>query len=158
VNVVKKTSALIALVLLAGCKKEVPPPEPPPVKAPEPVKPAPKPVTPPKPKAPPLTDAQNAAIKSAFEGARALVKQADALKSQGDTLVKSAGAAAANDVYVQAKDLYRKAVEAVSEWCDGDLGGKVTDAQLKDYLGDYVAELSRWQKSMSELGKIHKDD
>ena len=35
---------------------------------------------------------------------------------------------------------------------------KVTDAQVKDYLFDYEAELSRWTKSMSELGKIHKDN
>jgi hypothetical protein len=158
VIVVKKTCSLLVLVLLAACHKEEPKPETPAAKPPEPVKPAPKAATPPKPKAPPLTDAQNAGIKAAFDGARALVKQADALKSKGDALVKSSGPAAANDTYVQAKDLYHKAVESVSEWCDGDLGGKVSDAQLKDYLGDYVNELSRWQKSMSELGKIHKDN
>jgi len=157
VKVVKKTSALLVLLLLAACKKEEAKVEPAPVKAPEPVKAPPKPVAAAKPKAQPLTEAQNAGIKAAFDGARALVKQADALKSKGDTMVKSGGPAAANDTYVQAKELYHKAVESVSDWCDGDLGGKVTDAQLKDYLGDYVNELSRWQKSMSELGKIHKD-
>jgi hypothetical protein len=158
VILVKKTCSLLALVLLASCSKDVPPPEQPAAKPPEPVKAPPKPVPAAKPKAPPLTDAQNAGIKAAFDASRALVKQADALKSKGDMIVKSQGPAAANDTYVQAKDLYHKAVEGVSEWCDGDLGGKVTDAQLKDYLGDYVNELSRWQKSMSELGKIHKDN
>jgi len=158
VILVKKTSALLVLALLVGCKKEEPKVEPAPVKPPEPVKAPPKQVPAAKPKAPPLTEAQNAGIKAAFDGARALIKQADALKSQGDMLVKTGGPAAANDVYVKAKQLYHDAVGAVSDWCDGDLGGKVTDAQLKDYLGDYVNELSRWQKSMSELGKIHKDD
>jgi len=159
VKVVKKTCALLALVLLAACKKDVPPPEQPAAKPPEPVKAPPKPVTPPKPKAPPLTDAQNAGIKAAFDGARTLVKQADALKAKGDALVKSAGPAAANDTYVQAKDLYHKAVESVSVWMDSDdIGGKLSQAQINDYLGDYAAELNRWTKSMSDLGKIHKDN
>ncbi len=155
----KQTCAVIVLAVLAGCGgDEVKQPAP---AAPAPVAPAPAPVKPSVPKkvmAPPLTDAQNTAVKAAFDTARGFVKQADALKLQGDNLVKAQGAAAANDTYVKAKDLYHQAVMTVSDWTDGDLGGKVTDAQRDDYLGDYTREVSRWQKAMSDLGKIHKDN
>jgi len=160
---VKKTCAFLALaVLLAGCggcgEEQKPVDQAPPKQA-EPPKAPPKQTPVAKPKAPPLTDAQWAGIKAAFESSRKKVKEADALKAEGDALVKSSGPAAANDTYVKAKQLYHDAVEDVSVWMDSDdLGGKFTSAQIEDYLGDYTHELKRWTTSMSELGKIHKDN
>jgi hypothetical protein len=43
----------------------------------------------------------------------------------------------------------------MSDWCDGDLVGKVTDAQVKEYLSMEVAEVGKWQRAMSDLGKLH---
>jgi len=153
---VKNTAALVLLAFAAGCSDPPPPPA-------APAKPAeaPKPATPPKPAkpnmAPPLSDAQNAAIAKAFTEARALAKEAEAAKAEGDRIEKAQGRDAANATLVKAKDLYHKALENVSDWTDGDLGGKVTDAQLKDYLGTYVSEVGKWQKAISDIGKVHKD-
>ena len=150
----KKTAALIVLAFAAGCSD--PPPKP--VEAPKPAQ-APKPVAPPKAAkpnmAPPLSDAQNAAISKAFTEARALAKEAADLKAEGDKIEKAQGRDAANATLYKAKSLYHKAVESVSDWTDGDLAGKVTDAQLKDYLGTYTAEVGKWQKAISDMGKVH---
>lgn len=153
----KKTAPLALLFLVAACGPDKPAPAP---KQPDPT-PAPAPVAtaPAKPgKAPPLSDAQNAALKKDFETARGFAKQADKFKADGDMQAKGQGMAAANDNFVKARELYQKAVGTVSDWIDGDLAGKVTDAQVKDYLYDYVAEVGRWQKTVADMGKLHKDE
>jgi hypothetical protein len=153
---VKKTCTLLALVLLASCSEDAPKPTPPvepPKPAPVAVKPAPtKPSM-----APPLSEAQKKALEAAFADARALAKQADQAKTEGERIEKAQGRDAANATLVKAKDLYHKAVEMVSDWTDGDLAGKITDAQVKDYLSNYVTEVGKWQKAISDIGKVHKD-
>jgi hypothetical protein len=152
---VKKTAALLALVLLAGCSKAPPPPAPEPAPAP-----APKPAEAPKPAkpnmAPPLSDAQKAALKIAFDKARELVKQAQKFKAEGEAIEKAQGREAANNTLVKAKDLFREACELTEDWVEPDLG-KVTEGQVKDYLTEYFNERARWQKAMAEMGKLHKD-
>ena len=147
--------AALALLLLAGCGPKAPPPAPKPAEQPKPPAPVAAPAKPGK--APPLSDAQMAALKKDFETARALVKDADKFKVEGDAILKAQGAAAANDTFVKSKELYQKAVGTVSDWIDGDLAGKVSDAQVKDYLGEYVGEVGRWQKAISSMGKLAKD-
>ena len=44
--------------------------------------------------------------------------------AEGEKIEKAQGRDAANATLVKAKDLYHKAVETVSDWTDGDLGGK----------------------------------
>jgi hypothetical protein len=158
VTVVTKISAVFAIALLAcGCGEKEPAP------APTPPAPPPAPVAPPKngpakvTMAPPLTDIQRTELNKSFTAARELAKQADKAKAEADLIEKTQGRAAANDKLVEAKDLYHRAAESVSDWLDGDLAGKVTDAQLKDYLGAYVAEVGKWQKAYADLSKVHKD-
>lgn len=151
------TTACLVLLAFSAAACNDPPPPPPVKKAPEPVAP-PKPAPPPKPNlAPPLSAAQKAALDAAFTTARGYAKQAAELKIQADAIERSKGRAEANDTLVRSKELYHKACEAVSDWVEGDLAGKISDAQVKDYLGDYVSEVGRWQKAMSDIGKVHKD-
>ncbi len=154
-----KQSALLLVLatLLPACGEEPAPTPtaPPPVVAKKPV--APPPVAQPG-KATPLSESQKQALEAAFNEARGYAKEADGLKIQADAIERAQGRAAANDKLVQAKELYHKACDTVSDWLDGDLAGKVTDAQVKDYLGSYVTEAGRWQKAISDIGKVHKDD
>lgn len=146
---------VVALAALSGCSKEEPPPAPAP--APEPPKAAPAKPAPAKPNlAPPLSDAQKAAMEKSFNAARELVKKAREFKAQGDALVKTQGIQAANDVYVKARDLYRQATETTEEWIEPELG-KVTEAQVKDYLGSMLSERGTWVKENASMGKLHKD-
>ena len=153
---VTKTAALpiLALLVLAGCEAKAPPPAP---KAANPAPSTAPAATPAKPgKAPPLTDAQKAEMQTCFTKARAIVKEAEKLKAEGEILEKGQGRAAANDTLVKAKDKYREALEMTEEWTEPELN-KVTDAQVKDWLYDQVAERGKWTKAIADLGKLHKD-
>lgn len=150
-----KYAALLVLAALAGCKKEAPPPAPAPVA--EPPKPAPVKPAPAKPSlAPPLSDAQKAAMEKCFNAARELVKQARGLRTQAEAIEKTQTREAANDIYVKARDLYRQATESTEEWIEPELG-KVTEAQVKDYLGSMLSERGAWVKENASMGKLHKD-
>jgi hypothetical protein len=155
VSDVKKSAVLVVLAFAAGCSDPPPKPADPPKPAEAPKTAAPKASKPGM--APPISDAQWTAIKAAFVTARGYGAEADKLRTEGANLERTQGRAAANDTLVKAKELYHKAVEAVSDWTDGDLGGKITDAQVKDYLGEYMIDVGKWQKAMSEMSKVHKD-
>ena len=152
----KKTCLVLVLCVSAAACRDPPPPAPP-MKAPVAPPPA-KAAAPAKPSlAPPLSAAQKAALDAVFTTARDLVKKARKLKQDGEVLEKTKGRQAANDTYVQAKELYRKAVDETEEWIEPDLG-KVTAAQVKDHLEAYNSERSQWIKEISDMGKVHKDD
>ena len=151
-----KPCLLLALALLAGCGDDPPKPAPvptPPVAAtkPQQTSQTSKPNT-----APPLTEVQKAEMQKVVVSARELVKQARGFKKQGDGLLKSGGPQAANDTYVKARDLFRKALDMTEDWTEPELG-KVTEAQVKDHLQDVVNERAAWTKENAEMGKLHKD-
>ena|ERR1043166_6459715 len=158
IAVMKKACAVLALALLAGCGNDVPPPDP--VRTPAPPPPPPAKQLPPKPAmAPPLSAAAKTEMDATFNEARAKVKQAREFKKQGDGLLKANGAAAANDTYVKAKELYHQAVDMTEVWIEPEISPpKVTAAQVHDYLESYNSERGRWIQEMAELGKVHKDD
>lgn len=151
----KKTAALVLIALVAGCS---PPPAPPPepVKSPEPPT-APVVAKPARPAmAPPLSAAQKQVMESAFTAAREMVKKARDLRREAEQIEKAQGREAANDTYVKARDLYRDATESTEDWIEPEIG-KVTEAQVKDYLTSYLEERGTWVKENASMGKLHKD-
>ena len=151
----KKTAAFVLLALLAGCSKP-PAPPPAPVAAPEPPKPV-APAKPPRPNmAPPLSSAQKQVMEAAFTAAREMVKKARDLRRQAEQIEKTSSREAANNTYVQARDLYREATESTEDWIEPEIG-KVTEAQVKDYLTSYLEERGTWVKENASMGKLHKD-
>ena len=102
----------------------------------------------------PLTDAQMAKMKKTFEEARALVEQARTHRKAGE-----AAGAAGNGIsdaiphYQEARPLYRRACEMVEDWVEPDLG-VVTEGQVEEFLRPEVAELGKWQKENSGMGKF----
>ena len=152
----KKTALFLTLALAAaaGCSKKAPPAEPKPAEAPPTPAATPTPAKPSK--SPQLTDTQKAEMQASFTKARALVKEAEKLKGEGELLEKSQGRAAANDTLFAAKDKYREALDITEDWVEPELG-KVTEAQVKDWLYDQTSERGRWTKASADLGKLHKD-
>ena len=152
-----KKTCLLALAFVAACGDPPPPP-----KAADPPKPvvAPKPgpIEPPRvgSKAPPLTAAQEAEKQKALTASREKVKQAREFKKQGFEILKNKGPEAANDILVKAKDLFRAALAETEDWVEPE-PGKVTEAQVKDYMQDVVNERATWTKEVAEMGKLHKN-
>jgi hypothetical protein len=152
-----RAAALAVLATLSSaCNQKAPaPPAPPPAPAPaaQPKPAGPKPPEPP----PKLSDTQMGALQLAFKSARQQVEEARKLKREGEAIERSKSRQEANDTYVKAKELYRKATESTEEWIEPDLG-KVTAAQVDAYLTAWRDERGKWIKEMSDLGKVHKDD
>lgn len=158
---VQRGTAVLLLILgsLAGCGNEQPAPVAP--VAPTTTKPAATTTRPPVAKtvvAPPLSAIQKSELEKSFTVARGYAKEAEKLKLEAQQIEKTQSRAAANETYVKAKDLYHKACEEVSDWLEGDLAGKVTDAQVKDYLASYQTEVGKWQQALGDIGKVHKDE
>lgn len=149
-----KLPLLLLVLVAAACSKDPPPV----VEPPKPVEP-PKKVEPPKPAkpnlSPDLSAAQKAELDASFKKARDLVAQGLKYKAEGEAIEKGQGRAAANDTLVKAKDCFRQACEIVEDWVEPELG-KVTEAQVKDHLSQYQSEIAKWQRYISELGKLHK--
>jgi hypothetical protein len=95
-------------------------------------------------------------MQKCFTAARAIAKEAEKLKVEGEALEKQQGRAAANDTLVKAKKKYQEALGMTEDWTEPELG-KVTEAQVKDWLSDQVTERGRWTKAVADLGKLHTD-
>src|SRR5204863_139861 len=106
-------------------------------------------------KAPRLTEAQMADMQKTLVTAREKVKQAREFKKQGMEILKAKGIQEANDTLVKARDLFKAALEGTEDYVEPELG-KVTEAQVKDYMGDVVNERATWTKEIAEMGKLHK--
>ena len=142
-----------AVVVTAGCGKKktvAPVPAPaPPTAAPTITK---KPEAPP----PPLTAAPKAKIADDFAEARKIVAQAEELRRAGEQIEREKGHEAANDTFVQARKLYRKAVGMTEKWVEPEAPEhEVTQKQVDrdPELKSYADERGSWIKLDSSMGQ-----
>ncbi len=101
----------------------------------------------------PLSDAQMDQARKALTEARKYGDEADKFLNEGRDLERSDGRQAANASYRKAGKLYIKAQQTIEPWVEPDFG-QVTEAQVRNQMGQWERFIGDWQKSKSSYGRV----
>ena len=95
-------------------------------------------------------------FEASFVEARKTVEQARTLRLDAEEIQRTDGRQAANDKFLAARRLYKKALYDTETWIEPELG-EFTSKQIEGYLRSYVNERGRWTKENAGIGKVHAD-